>query len=186
MAIAVSLATSNWLSDRGVPSKAVWSWQDSDRAKAWWWSGEGKRDGRFLTSLAMGAASGVVLALLAKAYLYLLSQFPQFSEMLRVSQEHMQNAPAIKISYAILAVLFAPLAEEYLFRGLLFRALVRQWTPWAALLGSSAFFTIYHQPLAWPPVFLVGVAAAIIYKKTGRLASAVILHMAYNALIVLG
>lgn len=186
MSIAVSLATSNWLATRGVSSQAVWCWQDFGRAKGWWWSGDGKWDRHLLNSLAIGAACGVVLALLAKAYLLLLSQFPQFSEMLRVSQEQLENAPGLKMVYAMLAVLCAPLAEEYLFRGLLFRALDRHWAPWAAIFGSAAFFMIYHPPLAWPPVFLVGVATAIIYKKTGRLAPAVILHMAYNAMIVLG
>ena len=186
MSIAVSLATSNWLATRGVPSQAVWCWQDLSRAKGWWWSGDGKWDRHLLNSLAIGAACGVVLALIAKAYLLLLSLFPQFSEMLRISQEQLENVPALKLVYAMLAVLCAPLAEEYLFRGLLFRALERHWAPWAAIFGSAAFFMIYHPPLAWPPVFLVGVATAIIYKKTGRLAPAVILHMSYNAMIVLG
>ena len=91
---------------------------------------------------------------------------------------------ALRISYAIAAVGFAPFAEEYLFGGLLFRALDREWGGWRAVIGSAAFFAIYHQPLAWLPVGLLGVTNALLFKKTGRLADAVILHMVYNAVVI--
>jgi len=38
-------------------------------------------------------------------------------------------------------------AEEYLFRGLLFRALDRESGGWRAVAGSAAFFAVYHPPL---------------------------------------
>jgi membrane protease YdiL (CAAX protease family) len=72
--------------------------------------------------------------------------------------------------HAVMAVAFAPFAKEYLFRGLLFRALDREWGGWRAVAGSAAFFAIYHQPLAWLPVGLLGIANALLFKKTGRLA----------------
>jgi len=50
----------------------------------------------------------------------------------------------LRISYAIMAVGFAPFDEEYLFRGLLFRALDREWGGWTAVVGSAAFFAVYH------------------------------------------
>jgi membrane protease YdiL (CAAX protease family) len=82
-----------------------------------------------------------------------------------------------------MAIVFAPFAEEFLFRGLLFRALDRG-GGWRAIIGSAAFFAIYHPPLAWLPVFLVGVATAFVFKKTGRLAAAVVVHMVYNAVVL--
>jgi membrane protease YdiL (CAAX protease family) len=96
----------------------------------------------------------------------------------------MAKVPNLKISYAVMAVLFAPFAEEYLFRGLLFRALDREWGGWHAVVGSAAFFAIYHHPLSWLPVGLLGIANALLFKKTGRLAPAVILHMVYNAVVL--
>jgi membrane protease YdiL (CAAX protease family) len=86
--------------------------------------------------------------------------------------------------YTIMAVGFAPFAEEYLFRGLLFRALDREWGGWRAIVASAAFFAIYHPVLSWPPVFLLGAANCIIFKKSGKLAPAVILHMVYNAVVL--
>lgn len=61
----------------------------------------------------------------------------------------MAQIPDLKIWYTLAAVAFAPFAEEYLFRGLLFRALDREWGDWRAVLGSAAFFAIYHAPLAY-------------------------------------
>ena len=89
------------------------------------------------------------------------------------------------ITYAVIAIAFAPFAEEYLFRGLLFRTLDRQWGGWKAVLGAAAFFAIYHPPLAWLPVFAVGAVNCVLFKRSKRLAPAILLHMAYNAVITL-
>jgi membrane protease YdiL (CAAX protease family) len=104
--------------------------------------------------------------------------------MIRNSHKQMANIPNLRASYVVTAVMFAPFAEEYLFRGLLFRALDREWGGWRAVVGSAAFFAVYHPALAWPPVFLLGAANALLFKKTGQLAPAVVLHMVYNAVVL--
>jgi membrane protease YdiL (CAAX protease family) len=97
----------------------------------------------------------------------------------------MASIPYFHLWYAIMAVGFAPFAEEYLFRGLLFRALDREWGGWRAVVGSAAFFAIYHPPMSWLPVGLLGVANALLFKKTHRLAPSVLLHMVYNAVVLM-
>jgi membrane protease YdiL (CAAX protease family) len=104
--------------------------------------------------------------------------------MMRDAHKQMDSIPNLHVSYFIMAVFFAPFAEEYLFRGLLYRALDREWGGWRAVLGSAAFFAIYHPPLAWVPVAMVGAANAMLFKKTGRLWSAVALHLVYNAVVL--
>lgn len=185
-AIIVSLVVTSMLESRGVPPKKVWCWATEngpDHKTQWWWSGDGKRDGYFFASLGIGVLSGLVFALVGRGYVLLLSQFGTFAEIFRTAQEQMESVPNLRFSYAVMAIVFAPFAEEYLFRGLLFRALDREWGGWRAVVGSAAFFAIYHQPLAWLPVFLVGVTTAFVFKKTGRLAAAVAVHMVYNAAI---
>jgi membrane protease YdiL (CAAX protease family) len=91
----------------------------------------------------------------------------------------------LRICYGVMAVGFAPFAEEYLFRGLLFRALDREWGGWTAVVGSAAFFAVYHPALSWPPVFLLGVCNALIFKRSGRIAPAILLHMVYNAVVLM-
>jgi membrane protease YdiL (CAAX protease family) len=71
-----------------------------------------------------------------------------------------------------------------LFRGLLYRALDREWGGWRAVLGSAAFFAVYHPMLSWVPVGLLGVVNAVMFKKTGRLAPAIVTHMVYNAIVL--
>jgi membrane protease YdiL (CAAX protease family) len=184
-AVMVSIGTSNFLSGRGVMVRDVWRW---DAASQLGWKSRGPRDGSprltFFFALLVGAAGGLILGLFANEYLAVLHHIPAAVEIIRKSHEEMAKIPNLKISYAVMAVAFAPFAEEYLFRGLLFRALDREWGGWRAVVGSAAFFAIYHQPLAWLPVGLLGLANALLFKKTGRLAPAVILHMVYNAVVV--
>ncbi|HET7105268.1 MAG TPA: CPBP family glutamic-type intramembrane protease [Candidatus Acidoferrum sp.] len=184
-AIAVSLGISSFLSDRGVPPGDVWNWKSTAEEKSGSWWGAGKiQVGEALLLLVLGAAGGLVLGLVAAGYMAVLQHIPAAAEILRKSQEQMAKIPNLKLSYTIMAVGFAPFAEEYLFRGLLFRALDREWGGWRAILGSAAFFAIYHPPLAWFPVALLGITNAVLFKKTGRLVPAVILHMVYNAAVL--
>ena len=148
------------------------------------WRLDAIRTGRFLSLLLLGAAGGLALGLFAHGYLAVLQHIPATAEIIRKSQEQMSKVPNLKLSYAVMAIGFAPFAEEYLFRGLLFRALDREWGGWRAVIGSAAFFAIYHPALSWPPVALLGIANALVFKKTGRLAPAVVLHMIYNAVVL--
>jgi membrane protease YdiL (CAAX protease family) len=190
-AVIVSVATASFLSDRGVIARDVWCWEPAPPAKlqSWWtlWRAKttGPGVGKFVLSLVPGAVGGIALGVFAFAYLTALRHIPFTAEMIRKSQEEMAKIPDLKIWYAIMAIAFAPFAEEYLFRGLLFRALDREWGGWHAVLGSAAFFAIYHPPLSWLPVGLVGAANALLFKKTGRLAPAVVLHMVYNAIVTI-
>jgi membrane protease YdiL (CAAX protease family) len=97
----------------------------------------------------------------------------------------MAAVPHFHIWYAVMAVGAAPFAEEFLFRGLLFRSLDCEWSGWRAVAGSALFFAVYHPVFAWLPVALLGAAGALLFKRTGKLAAAVALHMAYNAVVLL-
>ncbi|HEV2664624.1 MAG TPA: CPBP family intramembrane glutamic endopeptidase, partial [Blastocatellia bacterium] len=114
-----------------------------------------------------------------------LLHFPAAAEMVHASEGQMAKVSGLKLSYGLIAVAFAPFAEEYLFRGLLFRALDHEWGGWRAVAAIVAVFAIYNPPLAWLPVGLLGMASALLFKNTGRLAPAVILHMAYNAVVLI-
>ena len=185
-AVAVSIGVSNFLSNRNVSPQDVWRWPAApgEESKPWWRE-DGTGKGKLLPLLLVGACGGLALGLFALGYLAVLHHLPASAEILRKSQEAMAKIPYLRISYAVMAVGFAPFAEEYLFRGLLFRALDREWGGWRAVVGSAAFFAIYHPPLSWLPVALLGVTNALLFKKTGRLAPAVILHMVYNSVVLI-
>jgi membrane protease YdiL (CAAX protease family) len=85
----------------------------------------------------------------------------------------------------LLAVVGAPLVEEILFRGLLFQGLARSVSPWLAALWSAALFTMLHPVAGWPPVFLLGLATAAIFRRTRFLPAAMAVHAVYNLGVVL-
>jgi len=186
-AVAVWIGMTMFLSERGVSPRQVWLWEApsaAQRKSQAWWRDDGSGKRRFVLPLLVGAAAGLGLGLFAHLYTLVLAHIPASEELIRRSQEQMVRIPNLRIAYAVMAVAFAPFAEEYLFRGLLFRALDREWGGWRALVGSAAFFAIYHPPLAWLPVGLLGLTNAYLFKKTGLLAPAVVLHMVYNAVVV--
>jgi membrane protease YdiL (CAAX protease family) len=78
---------------------------------------------------APGACGGLALGLCAKGYQALLLDIPSTADRIRQTQQQMASIPDLRLWYMIMAVGFAPLAEEYLFRGLLFRKTRRRAPP---------------------------------------------------------
>ena len=180
-AILVSFLMVQFLADRGAPLSQVWRWRSetgSSRSSSGpVWRGD-------LLSAAAGAAGGLALGLAALGYLALLHRLPLTADLLNEAERQAAAIPHLHLSLMVMGVFFAPAAEEYLFRGLLYRALDRDWGGWRAVAGSAAFFAIYHPALSWLPVGLLGAANALLYKKTGRLAPAIVMHMVYNAVVL--
>jgi membrane protease YdiL (CAAX protease family) len=174
-AVTVSCLVANFLRRRGVAWRDVWLWQ----CVAW----PGKRG--LLLNLTFGAMAGAMLGLCAHGYEALVQLIPAAAEMQARAQTQMAAIPHMREAYIVMAVLIAPPAEEYLFRGLLYRALDREWGGWRAVLGSAAFFASYHPVLSWLPVFGLGALNAMLFKRSGRLAPAVVLHMAYNMAVLM-
>lgn len=83
-----------------------------------------------------------------------------------------------------LAVLAAPLCEEFIFRGLIFGGLRRSMGALPAMLVSAAVFAIVHPPLSMLPVFVLGLCAAWSYERGQRLLAPMLAHALYNAAVV--
>ena len=188
-AVVVSFGMSRFLAHRDVYGRDVWFWREDGAVEEVPPGTSWKLDRIWKSKLPQGLLLGVIggagLGLFARGYLAVLQHIPAAAEVLRKSQEEMAKIPDLRVSFAVMAILFAPFAEEYLFRGLLYRALDREWGGWRAVLGSAAFFAIYHSPYSWLPVATVGAANALLFKKTRHLAPAVALHMVYNAVVTL-
>lgn len=206
-AVTVAICYTNFLSNRGVTADRIWHWSsklaltdEEAEARAHWSYGlsdapEQKVKTSWLSTyvagnwreagwLLLGAAAGALLAQLAHLYLYLLGLVPPLRATLEKSQQMLHGSPTTHTAMLVLTVCFAPFAEEYLFRGLLFRTLDRHWGDWRAIAASAAFFAIYHPVVAWPMVLLLGAANCLLFKRSRRLAPAIVLHMLYNLLVV--
>ncbi len=134
----------------------------------------------------VGLAAGVAAGLCGLVYLRLLDVVPAL-RALKEEAEKVAVRPDMQIGYGwlvILAVLAAPLFEEFIFRGLVFKGLRRSWHPAVAILASAAIFAIVHPAISALPVFLLGVAAAASFERTGILLAPILAHMAYNFIVV--
>jgi len=82
--------------------------------------------------------------------------------------------------------LLAPLLEETIFRGFLFKAFANRWQPWPAALLSSALFAIMHgySLFGTVMVFLYGMIFTGLYHRTGSLWPGMICHAAGNLLLL--
>ena len=187
-AVAVSIGVSHFMSARDVSPAQIWCWQgvgpETKTDESWirCYVAANRRD---ILWLLTGIAGGVSLGLFAHLYMVAIEQILTIAKLIEASKHQMESMPGMATAYAVIAIGFAPFAEEYLFRGLVFRALDRQWGGWRAVLGAAGFFAIYHPPLAWAPVALVGAANCLLFKRSKRLTPAILLHMTYNMVVTL-
>jgi hypothetical protein len=83
-------------------------------------------------------------------------------------------------------VILAPIAEETFFRGVVFNAFRREGGRRWAYLGSSVLFAVIHVSLvAVVPIFLLGLALAWVYERTGSLLAPMTMHAVVNGVSVL-
>lgn len=82
----------------------------------------------------------------------------------------------------VLAVVIAPISEEWLFRANIYRFLKGKFPPVIAMAVSSLLFALLHFNLkAFLPLFIVGVLLCRTYEKCGRILSPMIFHACFNA-----
>jgi len=82
-------------------------------------------------------------------------------------------------------VVLAPIAEEVFFRGVVFNAWLREGGRRWAFIGSSAVFALIHlSVVTLVPIFLLGLALAWIYHRTGNLLAPIVMHAVVNGISV--
>lgn len=87
------------------------------------------------------------------------------------------------------AGIMAPLAEEFIYRGVLMMSLVRQAGIGGALAVSSAVFALAHlpaEPQAVLPLFVLALALGYVAYRTRSLVGPIFGHSLFNILMVLG
>jgi membrane protease YdiL (CAAX protease family) len=90
------------------------------------------------------------------------------------------------LAFAVISTCFlAPVSEEILYRGVLFRALRnRLGVISAALLSAVVFATLhFYDSFGLVSVGVFGLSCALVYSATGSLTTAIALHILYNASI---
>jgi uncharacterized protein len=140
---------------------------------------------------AIGLATGIATVLITYTVnaVFVLS----FGDGEAVEQEVLDivlAGGAATVLAILLAVVLAPVTEEIVFRGVLFRALADKVGMWPAATLSSAVFAVIHfevlfsQPLALIGLFTVGMLLAIAYHRTGSLLVPILGHAVFNGVSV--
>lgn len=77
----------------------------------------------------------------------------------------------------------SPIAEEFIFRGLLLNRLIKKTNKWGGILISSLLFAAVHmQAEKLIATFLFGIIASLIYLKTKNLFVPILIHILHNSL----
>jgi membrane protease YdiL (CAAX protease family) len=141
---------------------------------------------RVSKSAGLGLFAGGVAASGAAVYIHILTLTPAWKAWIeKSSQQSMLFSPKNYPWMLLLAVVAAPLCEEFIFRGLVFRGLRRSLHPALAIFASAALFALVHPPVSVIPVFGLGVAAAWVFERTRFLLAPVVAHATYNACVIL-
>ena len=140
--------------------------------------------------IGQGVTVGVAIILLSSLLIQVESvwfRLPVHPNNPFVYDPHAAHAPVLGIAALALAVVvLAPLAEEALFRGLLFGGMAARWGFWPAALLSAAIFGGAHLNLSlWLPLSVAGLLLALVYFRTRSLWSSTAAHATLNGVSVL-
>jgi len=82
---------------------------------------------------------------------------------------------------ALFAVVIAPVAEEFIFRGILYPFIKQLGWPRLAWLGVSFLFTLIHvNAPTFLPLFVLALALTWLYERTDRLIAPIVAHGLFN------
>jgi membrane protease YdiL (CAAX protease family) len=139
--------------------------------------------------LVAGAVSGLGVAALG-LFVTLVLLPPDPDATFGPMSEMVSTPGADRIYVALVALGFAPVLEELLFRGLLLSGLSRSWGNAAGAVAASGLFITVHIPeLAyyWPGVIGIGALALTtlaLRLRCAALGPAIAAHFTYNAALL--
>ena len=95
-----------------------------------------------------------------------------------------KNAISLAIAFFVASVL-APLAEEPVFRGLLFRWLKCRFNFGVGALVSAAMLALFHvDPACFFQYIAIGLILALVYNRTGESLSSIFTHALWNGWVM--
>ncbi len=88
----------------------------------------------------------------------------------------------LRIYFGIFTVLIAPIAEEFIFRGVLVSSAIKLgWPKCGWLLTSLLFALIHNNAPVFLPLFIFALALTWLYQITGNLLAPIAAHCVFNA-----
>jgi len=88
-----------------------------------------------------------------------------------------------RLAMGAFAVLLAPVAEELMFRGILYPVIKQLGYPRLAFWGTSLLFAAVHWNLVtFLPLLALAVVLTLLYEHTGNLLAPIMAHLLFNAM----
>lgn len=166
-----------------IAAARLWAWpQVFDRSD----DGLGLRPTRGL-HIALWALVGASCSML---YMFVITLVPPDPSMpLGPLATAASNGGLNRMVWVVLALLFAPLVEEFFFRGMLLKGFANSWGFWPAAITVTILFVAMHlfeTMNYWPATAAVSTMAVVALtarRTSGSLWPAIALHAGYNFVI---
>jgi membrane protease YdiL (CAAX protease family) len=141
--------------------------------------------------LLLGLATGLGLVLIAMALALMSSVLiqafgdqvePQKLVKLIAEESAKQENIGPLIFFVVMAVAVAPVAEEILFRGILYPAIKQIGYPRVAAIGTALLFALFHvNLLTFASLTVVALGLIALYEFTDNLLAPITAHAVFNA-----
>ena len=141
--------------------------------------------------LLLGLATGLGLVLIAMAFALMSSVLiqafgdqvePQKLVTLIAEESAKQENIGPLIFFVVMAVAVAPVAEEILFRGILYPAIKQIGYPRVAAIGTALLFALFHvNLLTFASLTVVALGLIALYEFTDNLLAPITAHAVFNA-----
>jgi membrane protease YdiL (CAAX protease family) len=144
-------------------------------------------------SRSLAAASGLAVGVLILPAMWLLQmgsamlmEWLKFKPVSQAAVEELQNSGLSvpeKTLFAVFTILLAPVAEEVLFRGILYPTVKQAGHPRWALWGTSVLFGAMHVNMAaLVPLVFLAVVLVFLYEASDSLLTPIATHCMFNAI----
>jgi len=147
----------------------------------------GLRQGRLTRALGLGVTAALLALPMAWALSWASAEtmrralFVEPTPQQAVTSLRSTTGLVQQCSMGFMAVVLAPMAEEVLFRGLLYAVVRQRTSPWFAAVSTSfAFGAIHGNLMTLLPLTVFSLVLVWLYEETGNLATPVIAHSMFN------
>jgi membrane protease YdiL (CAAX protease family) len=140
-----------------------------------------------ITAAAYGVLAGAlflpaawVLQYFSELLMSLVNLTPEPQSVVRVLQDP-SLALGGKLLFGAAAIVLAPLAEEAVFRGILYPAIKQRGYPRLALWGTSGVFAVMHgNEATFLPLLIFALVLVFLYETFGNLLAPIVAHSLFN------
>ena len=159
--------------------------QQSSWAEAF---GLGNRRGQAVVVGVLGALIFLPVGWgLQQASALVMTHLPHFKmepqEQLPVQALRLSTSWGWRLAMGATAVLLAPVAEEMMFRGILYPVIKQVGYPRLALWGTSLLFAAVHlNAVTFVPLTVLALVLTALYERTNNLLAPIAAHLLFNAL----